>query len=205
LGTLFFNAVHRGPTGLSNQPTSRRRWIFVVSFILQTIFLAAAAIIITLQLVSTEPFIAGNFSSGSTPGHEYGSPNFLDLCPIALLAFQAAGQVCLSRVLSLIELPTIVVSTLYHDFTADIYGVKEAWSQSTSLKNFVLVQWRRQEKRLASIIALFVGAIVGSEVYKSDAGMAGALWLAVALKGSICFMFAFWRKNVRDDAPTLPR
>ena len=140
------------------------------------------------------PFIAGRFSSG-TKGTEYGPPNYLDLVPVAVLAFEAAGQVCLSRVLSLIELPTIVLSTLYHDFTADLYGTREAWRKRTSIKDFFLNQWRRQEKRLMSIIALFLGAIIGGEMYKSPAGMAGALWFAAGLKGVICVMFLVWPKQ----------
>ena len=112
-----------------------------------------------------------------------------------MLAFAAAGQVCLSRVLSLVELPTIVVSTLYHDFTADLYGIREAWRERASCRDFVLVQWRRQEGRLISIIALFVGALVGGEMYKSAAGMEGALWMAAGLKRAIALTFLVWKKD----------
>ena len=157
----------------------------------------------SLDVVSNLPFVAGQFSSG-TPGQEFGVPNYFDLCPVAILAFEAAGQVCLSRVLSLIELPTIVLSTLYHDFTADLYGVKEAWRRSSSFADFILVQWRRQEKRLASITALFVGGLVGGEMYKSAAGMGGALWMAAGLKGAVAMSFLIWKKDASEEE-TLPQ
>ncbi|RMZ81872.1 hypothetical protein DV738_g2070, partial [Chaetothyriales sp. CBS 135597] len=204
LGTLFFNAVHRWPTGLGKKPTSLRRSILVTSFLVQTGFVTIAAILVSLDLVSTKPFVAGEFSSGS-PRRVLSNVNYLDLCPIALLAFQAAGQVCLSRVLDLIELPSIVLSTLFHDFTADLYGVGEAWRKSTSLKDFIFVHWRRQEKRLASMIIFFVGAIVGGEMYKSGAGMVGALWLAVGLKATIVLIFLFWKKDDLYGDQGLPR
>ena len=203
LGTVFFNAIHRWPTGLRNQPSSRRRWIFFISFVIQTLLVVIAALLVSLDEVSNIPFIAGKFSSG-TAGQEFGPPNYLDLCPIAMLAFEAAGQVCLSRVLSVIELPTIVLSTIYHDFTADLFGTKEAWRKSSSFADFVLVQWKRQEKRFASIVALFIGALVGCEMYKSTAGMSGALWMAAGLKGAISLTFLIWKEDGVEEQ-TLPR
>lgn len=214
LGTLFFSFLHRYPTSFHQQPSSRRRWIFSLSFALQALFVTIPAVLVTLNLVSDLPFISGVFSSGSDRA-EYRSPtirsnlNYLDLCPIALLAFQSAGQVTLSRTLGLIELPTIVLSTLYHDFTADLYNLRRSWSESSSLSDFLLTRQRRQEKRLFSVIALFVGGIVGGEMYKSAVGMAGALWLAAGLKLGIAVVWLAWKKDPseeeeEDGGPTLP-
>lgn len=199
IGTLFFNFMHRWPTGLHNQPTSRRRLIFVISFVLQTVLIIIAAALVTAGVVSNRPFVAGTFSSGShlSPSASV-QTDYRDLIPVAVLAFESAGQVCLSRVLSVIELPTIVLSTLYHDFTADLYCTKDLWRKSASCKDFAFVTCRRQNKRLLSIIALFIGGVVGGEMYKSRAGMGGALWLAAGLKGGIAIAFALWRKE-QDD------
>jgi len=159
-----------------------------------------AAALVTVGIVSNQPFVIGQFSSGSQITGEVGEDhrNYMDLLPIILLSFEAAGQVCLSRVLSLIELPTIVLSTLFHDWTGDLLGTKQLWRQSSGIKDFVLVQARRQNKRLLAIIALFVGGFVGGEMYKSKAGMAGALWLASFLKGSVAVSFALWRKQKEE-------
>ncbi|RMD40779.1 hypothetical protein DV735_g4322, partial [Chaetothyriales sp. CBS 134920] len=205
LGTLFFNAIHRWPTGLGKKPSSLRRSLFVASFLVQTAMVVIAAVLVSLGLVSSRPFVAGEFSSGSYRGVLLAGVNYLDLCPIALLAFQSAGQVCLSRVLSVIELPSIVLSTLFHDFTADLYEVREAWRKSSSVQDFITVHWRRQEKRLAALVLFLVGAIVGGEMYRSAAGMVGALWLAAGLKATIVLIFLFWRKDDVYVDQGLPR
>jgi uncharacterized membrane protein YoaK (UPF0700 family) len=211
-GTLFFNALHRFPTGFDQQPTSRRRWIFSLSFALQTILTTISASLVTANLVSDLPFISGVFSSGSDPtAHPTirEKLNYLDLCPIALLAFSAAGQVTLSRVMGLLELPTIVLSALYHDFVADLYNIRSTWKSRSSAADFFLQTQRRQAKRLFSIIALFVGGIVGGEMYKSTLGMAGALWLAAGLKLAIAVSFSLWWKDPELEADSdelvLPR
>lgn len=212
LGTLFFSALHRFPTSFHHQPSSRRRWVFALSFALQTLFIVIAALMVSLILVSDLPFISGVFSSGSDKAEHptiRENLNYLDLCPIALLAFGAAGQVTLSRTLGLIELPTIVLSTLFHDFTADLYNLRRSWSKSKSAADFFLNSQRRQEKRLFAIIALFLGGIVGGEMYKSHStGMAGALWLAAALKLSLAAAFLVWKKDPfeeQSESPVLPR
>lgn len=178
--------------------------IFVLSFLVQTMLVIIAAALVTVGVVSNQPFIIGQFSSGSHITGEVTSDhrNYMDLLPIVLLAFGAAGQVCLSRVLSLIELPTTVLSTLYHDWTGDLLGTRHSWRQSSSVKDFVLVHGRRQNKRLFAIVALFAGGCVGGEMYKSKVGMAGALWLASFLKGCVVVTFALWRKQ-REEVEEL--
>ena len=165
--------MHRYPR-LSQQPKSRHRSTFILSFFVQALLVLIAAILANRGLVSNRPAVSGSFSSGSQRSATINtSTNYADLAPIALLAFEAAGQVCLSRVLEAIELPTTVLSTLYHDFTADLYGIAEAWRTSGSIHNFFLEGQRRQARRAASILALFIGGIVGGEMFKSKAGMSG--------------------------------
>lgn len=195
LGTLFFNFLHRYPR-LSQIPTSRRRSVFIVSFTIQTLLIIVAAILVNLGVVSSRAAVSGSFSSGShTTATVDTSTNFADLAPIALLAFEAAGQVCLSRVLEVNELPTIVLSTLYHDFTADLYGIAEAWRKSGSIHAFFLEGQRKQGRRAASILALFLGGIVGGEMFKSRAGMSGSLFFAAGIKGAICVAWVLWKSE----------
>jgi uncharacterized membrane protein YoaK (UPF0700 family) len=192
LGTLFFNFIHRYPKP-SHHSTSRRRSVFVASFAIQTVLVVIAAVLANLDLMSNRPAVVGSFSSGSGSSTADPHANFLDLVPIALLAFQASGQVCLTRVLEANELPTIVLSTLYHDFTADLLGIAAAWQQSGSIRGFFLDGQRRQGRRAASIVALFLGGIVGGEMFKSSAGMSGGLLLAAGIKGSICVAWVVWK------------
>jgi hypothetical protein len=199
LGSIFFNFLHRYPK-LSQPSTSRRRSVFIVSFVIQTLLIIAAAILVNLGVVSNRPAVSGSFSSGSHKTATLDTTtNFVDIAPIALLAFEAAGQVCLSRVLELNELPTIVLSTLYHDITADLYGIPHAWRKSGSIQNFFLGRPRRQGRRTTSIIALFVGGIVGGEMFKSRPGMSGSLFFAAGVKGAICVAFALWKGEAEED------
>ena len=202
LGTPFFNAIHRYPKP-SQHSTSRRRAVFVASFAIQTILITVAAVLANQGVVSNRPAVVGSFSSGSDSGSSTdNSPhtNFLDLIPIALLAFQASGQVCLTRVLEANELPTIVLSTLYHDFTADLLGIAAAWQQSGSIRGFFLDGQRRQGRRAASIVALFLGGIVGGEMFKGSAGMSGGLLLAAGIKGAVCVAWVVWRGDDPEDS-----
>lgn len=207
MGGLFFNIIHRYEGGLAHLPIHRRRLIFVTSFAIQTIFILAAASLVATDQVSSRPFVTGTFSSGVNAAHggiTRNGANYLDLLPIALLAFQASGQVCLSRVLGLNELPSTVLSTLYHDFVADLLGMRQAWTSKGSLREFFLDKFKRQEKRFACIVALFLGAMIGGEMYKSPAGMDGALWLAAGLKFGITIAFLVWKKesSFKDEIDT---
>lgn len=202
LGALFFNFIHRIPTGISQPTNLRHRGMFALSFLIQTTLIFIAAALVSSGVVSNKPFVIGQFSSGSqTTGEvDIGHRNYMDLIPIIILSFEAAGQVCLSRVLSLLELPTIVLSTLYHDWAGDLWGTRQLWRQSSSVKDFVLVQGRRQNKRFASIIALFLGGIVGGEMYKTKPQMAGALFLAGAIKLAMTAAFVLWKKQPNENS-----
>ncbi|OAP63182.1 hypothetical protein AYL99_02409 [Fonsecaea erecta] len=198
LGALFFSALHRYPQGPGQQRRSRTRVSLIVSFFVQTVLVVVAASLVSTNEVSNQPFVAGTFSSGNDEIPP-STINFLDLCPIALISFQAAGQVTLSRLLSVVELPTIVLSALYHDVCADLYTIRDSWRKSSSLWEFFAVSERKQQRRAACIVALFLGGVIGGEMYKSSAGMAGALWLAAGLKFGILFGWFFWKAQKGDD------
>ncbi|KIY03640.1 uncharacterized protein Z520_00331 [Fonsecaea multimorphosa CBS 102226] len=202
LGALFFSALHRYPAGAAagpqqQQPWSRRRTNLIISFFVQTALIAIAASLVSTNEVSSRPFVAGTFSSGNDEIPP-SMINFLDFCPIALISFQAAGQVTLSRLLSVVELPTTVLSARYHDVCADLHTIRDSWRKSSSLWEFFVVRERRQERRAACILALFLGGVVGGEMYKSSAGMAGALWLAAGLKFGILIGWFCWKGQKGD-------
>ena len=65
--------------------------------------------------------------------------------------------------LSLIELPTIDLSTLYHDFTADLYGTREAWKKKLVLVRLHLgsmEETREETSQLPSLLFLLVDSSV---------------------------------------------
>ena len=74
------------------------------------------------------------------------------------------------------DLPTIVISTLYHDFFAAIRVAKMN---------------RKQLQRLASIGALIQGVSITALVYKNW-GLAACLWIAAAVKSVLCVLILVW-------------
>ena len=145
--------------------------------------------------------MSGAFSSGSDlSALSKPETNYKDLVAIALLAFQSAGPVFYSRVLGMVEMPTIVLSTLYCDFVADLYRLPASLRNKTSWRSFFLNDERRQFRRLGSILMLFFGGIVGGLMFESNVGMVGAIWLAAGLKGMMVMGWIFWKsKNQRDE------
>lgn len=172
--------------------------ILIGSFSIQTIFILTAAVLIRFGLVSNRPAVAGAFSSGnhlsSLPNPEE-EDNYKDLIAIALLAFQSSGPVFFSRVLGQIELPTIVLSTLYCDFTADLYRLPYSLRNMSSWHSFFFIDERRQFRRLGCILSLFLGGLTGGMMFRSNAGMIGAIWLAAGLKGSMVALWVVWKSE----------
>ncbi|KAF7502708.1 hypothetical protein GJ744_005247 [Endocarpon pusillum] len=190
-GTLFFSAMHRIPCWFDPNPApSRRRFILIVSFTIQTTFIVVVALLIQLGFVSSRASVSGAFSSGNhlsdLPNPEE-EDNYKDLIAIALLAFQSAGPVFFSRVLGIIEMPTIVLSTLYCDFVADLYHLPASLRNKKSWYSFFFNDERRQFRRLGSILMLFLGGLTGGFMFRSVVGMVGAIWLASGLKGNNSF------------------
>lgn len=191
LGALMFNCLHRSPTKISDSSAPLHRWTLTSSFLIQSALLLAAASLAQADVISTTSKECGSFSSGTTlnPGDR-----FLDLVPIALLALESAGQVCLSRVLLVNELPTIVVSTLFHDLVAELLSITRCWKESSTRWEFVVSQ-KKQIRRLACILALFTGAVIGGFLFRSRGRLAAALWLAAGIKIVISITWCLWRRK----------
>jgi hypothetical protein len=176
--------------------------ILIGSFLIQTVFIIIATVLIMLGLVSNQPSVAGAFSSGNHLRiNATDKDNYRDLVAIALLAFQSSGPVFFSRVLGLVELPTIVLSTLYCDFMADLYQLPSSVRAKASWHQFFFDHQRRQVRRLGSIVMLFLGGLVGAFMFRSRAGMAGAMWLTAALKGSLVLGWVFWKSKKKEECP----
>ena len=213
VGSYFFATLHRRPfLSFISRPgdpsPSLRRSVLVSSFFLQSVFVAIAATLVTLNLVSNLPFRTGNFSSGTvrTSDGNYDSITndallWTDLVPIALLAFQAAGQAALSRALGMNELPTIVLSTIYYDFMSEVTQIlphDEGDSRWERLGREILWNEKRN-RRFGSIAALFLGGLAGGFIFRSDAGMDAALWIACGLKFMVSFAWIIWPNEEKND------
>lgn len=159
LGSLFFSRLHRTFT-----TSPRRKWIFCLSFALQTAFIFVAAAIVTWGPKSKGPDDA---------------PWYV-LVPIALVAFQSCGQAVASRALRYNALTSVVLTSIYCDLFSD-----------AELFESIVVNVERN-RRVAAPLLLFAGAVTGGWIAKSDLGASGALWTAASLKLVTTIVWMAW-------------
>lgn len=111
--------------------------------------------------------------------------DFTELAPIALLSFQAAGQIVNSRGLGMGEVPTVVITSLLCDLVSD---------------ENVLAPLKRNVKRNRRAIAFVLtlaGAICGGWLSKATGAVQPSLWFVACIKGLIILYWLSWR-HVRE-------
>ncbi|KAK7746523.1 hypothetical protein SLS62_009386 [Diatrype stigma] len=124
----------------------------------------------------------GGVIDGSYPSQR--DPNdvdFTELAPIALLSFQAAGQIVNSRGLGMGEVPTVVITSLLCDLVSD---------------ENVLAPLKRNVKRNRRAIAFVLtlaGAICGGWLSKATGAVQPSLWFVACIKGLIVLYWFNWR------------
>ncbi|KAK8060514.1 hypothetical protein PG996_010444 [Apiospora saccharicola] len=124
-GCVSFSRLHKLIGG------HRLRRTLLFSFSLQTVCVVTAASIIQ------SGFIDGTYPSRGDPGHV----NFTELAAVALLSFQAAGQIVNSRGLGVAEVPTVVITTLLCDLVSDeqiFAGLRQNGKRNRRAVAFVL-------------------------------------------------------------------
>ncbi|KAI1826004.1 DUF1275 domain protein [Xylaria intraflava] len=161
IGCVFFSRFH------SFIGRGRQRRTVFISFLVQTIFVTLAAGIIQGGLID------GRYPSQQAPSYV----DFKALIPIALLSFQAAGQIVNSRGLGVSEVPTVVITTLLCDLVSDS-NIFVPFSQNP-----------KRNKRACAFVLTLAGAIIGGLISKRTGYVQNSLWLVAALKFSITI---FW-------------
>ncbi|MCJ1479285.1 hypothetical protein MMC13_007970 [Lambiella insularis] len=147
----------------------RTRAALAASFAIQAVMMLVAAGLATGKVVPTP---AGDVSPPADP------PDFLELLPLGLLAFQAGGQIVASRMLGHIEIPTTVLTSVYCDLTSD--------ARAMSRENAV------RDRRVAAVVLLLTGGIVGGWISRSEAGLGTVLWVGGGLKCLIVGAWLWW-------------
>lgn len=180
LGAALISAFHRnfGP---------RKRWVLAASFTFQLLVTAAAAAVITHGGASESPAKPGEPSDLAGVPRDIGFPT-IDLVPIGLLSFQAAGKVVASRVLGMNALPAVVLTTLYNDLAAD-----------PALLTAGLAGNVQRNRRAGGLVAYVFGALVGGAFAKSAVGLAGALWFTAGIKFLLVVAWLFWREEGKEE------
>ena len=162
LGSLFFSLYHR-------TLSPRKRWVLVSSHVIQLLLIIAAASMVTF----------GPPTSKESPF------SIFIAAPIALIAFQAAGQAVTSRVLQYNGLTSVVLTSIYCDL----------FSAPSLLAGFQANPERN--RRAAAPVLLLFGAILGGLWAHSSVGLAGALWTAVALKSLVVLAWTLWAADTK--------
>lgn len=140
-----------------------------VSFAAQTLFIVAAALIVTL----------------TTPSEDKDHVGWTVLAPLALVAFQSCGQAVTSRALKYNALTSVVLTSIYCDLFSD--------------QDLFAFQNAERNRRAAAPTLLLVGAVLGGIFSHSSLGIAGALWTAAVLKAIMVVTWFFWPAEPSDD------
>ncbi|RVX71263.1 hypothetical protein B0A52_04837 [Exophiala mesophila] len=171
VGAFCFSRFHRylGPL---------KRWVVMSSFLIQTGFMILTAALISSGVASK------SHNNNAREAGDRGTFPWIELCPIALLAFQSAGQIVASRVLKYNSMPTVVLTSLYCDLMSD-----------PDLLTAGLLEDPDRNRRAVSAIALFAGAAIGGALTKSSIGYAGALWIATGVKAAMVLAWLLWKRK----------
>jgi hypothetical protein len=92
---------------------------------------------------------------------------------VALLSFQAAGQIVNSRGLGVSEVPTVVITSLVCDLVSD------------ELLFAGLTKNGKRNRRFIGFVLTLLGAIVGGWISKATGQVGPCLWFVAALKACI--------------------
>ncbi|OQE32629.1 hypothetical protein PENFLA_c001G02708 [Penicillium flavigenum] len=150
---------------------SVRRGTLFVSFLVQTLLIVIAVALIEADL------IPHTSADAALTGGEL----FLELIPIALLAFQSAGGMTCSRALGYNEIPTVVLTSVYFDIASDPKITDKPTANA------------KRNRRIGGVVCLLIGAIVGGWLSRSSGGMQAVLWMAAGLKFVAAIAWLFWK------------
>lgn len=149
-----------------------RRTLFS-SFVVQTVCVVIAAAIIQTGIVD------GTYPSRRDPA----DVDFVELVPIGLLSFQAAGQIVNSRGLGVSEVPTVVITSLLCDLVSDERILEP-------LKKNV-----KRNRRAVAFVLTLLGAICGGWISKATTAVQPSLWFVAAIKALITISWLLLRKT----------
>ena len=142
----------------------------MLSFFVQTVCVILAAAIIQSGIVD-----------GAYPSHRpLGDVDWKELIPIALLSFQAAGQIVNSRTLGVSEVPTVVITSLLCDLMSDprlLAPIREN---------------PKRNKRTAAFLLTLAGGICGGWISKATSTVQPAFWAVAGIKFFIAVMWLCW-------------
>ncbi|KAF3766595.1 hypothetical protein M406DRAFT_291085 [Cryphonectria parasitica EP155] len=173
IGALFFSRFYRRLS-----PGQAQRGSLSLGFLIQAVCVCLAAALIQAGTI--------NERQSST-----GATDWREIAPIALLSFQAAGQIVASRVLAVNELPTVVITSLLCDLMSDPKLVTMPIFHGN----------RKRNNRIAGFVLTLVGSILGGWMLKGTGEVQPVLWLVCGIKFTISFAWLIWKVDqVEEDS-----
>lgn len=166
---MFRLKANRYSTSSTHFQTPKARGTLSISFLIQSICILIAAALVQAHVVP-EPHGIATLSDAI---------DFIELIPLALLAFQSGGQMVTSRLLGFNEVPTTVLTSVYCDLASD----------PTLLKADNV----KRNRRVGAVLMILIGGIAGGWISKSKAGLSCSLWIAAAIKFSIACSWSIWK------------
>jgi Protein of unknown function (DUF1275) len=191
------NTVYTG-LGVSGQPASQPyRWTksgtSIIGFCIGTYFFSRLARALgpmrrgTMCLLSIIQailcFISATLVLTGVVAEDAGSQipkNCIVLLPLAMLAFNSAGQIVQSRFLGFSEIPTVVLTSTYCDLMFD-----------PLLFTSPLTVNSKRNRRLLSAVALLLGAMLGGFLTQHGK-IENAIWIAGGVKVIMAVVWIFW-------------
>ena len=164
LGCFFFSHFSRfaGPL---------RRSTLVASFLLQAVFILVSAAVIQSDVVD------GRLKT--IPSDVLWRSEI----PIALLSFQSAGQIIGRRMVSLAEIPRVVVTSMLCDLSSDP-------KLTAPLKDNI-----KRNRRALAFICILVGAVAGGFISEGTGKMEIVLWIAGGIKRLMTCAWMLWPES----------
>ena len=148
-----------------------RRSTITASFLLQTIIVFISAAIVQSGFVDgTLDTIPSNVLWPSE-------------IPIALLSFQASGQIIGSRVLNVAEIPSVVLTSMLCDLSSDAKLL-------VPLKDNI-----KRNRRLLAFTCILIGAVAGGFMSEGTGKMQIVLWIVGGMKILVTLAWIFWPKS----------
>ncbi|KAG6364243.1 hypothetical protein INS49_005842 [Diaporthe citri] len=165
IGAVFFSRLHKH---LAPRPT--QRGVLALGFFIQAACVCASAALAE----------AGAVNQRQVEGEH---TDWREIAPIALLSFQAAGQIVASRVLGVNEIPTVVITSLMCDLMSD----------PRLLARPVFTGNRKRNNRVGGFVLTLVGSIIGGWMLKATRQVQPVLWLVFAIKFVISIGWVVWK------------
>lgn len=176
LGAFFFSRLHRRLGAPAHKGLDRGS--LVLGFFIQAALVMVAAAIVQAGAVNQRQ---------STDG----ATDWREMAPIAILSFQAAGQIVASRVLGVNEVPTVVITSLLCDLMSD----PKLATRPVFRGN------RKRNNRVAGFVLTLVGSIIGGWMLKGTGQVQPVLWLVFGIKFVITLGWLFWKgESVEGEA-----